>query len=208
MTELVYTLLAEGSSDKALMDILRWAIKHRLKDVPVQGHYADLRPLPKAPRKLSERIHAAVDLYPCDLLFVHRDADAALPQQRKQEIRAAYEESGLSSPRMVFVIPVRMTEAWLLLDEDAIRRASGNPNGKEPLELPRDPDQLPNPKDVLGELLKQASGLAGRRRKRFRPEQCTGRIPGFMKEFAILRRLAAFVDFENELERALQPMCG
>ena len=206
MTELVYTLLAEGSSDKALMDILRWAIKHRLKDVPVQGRYADLRPLRKAPRKLSEKIRAAVDLYPCDLLFVHRDSDAASPQQRKQEIQAAYEESRLSSPSMVIVIPVRMTEAWLLLDEDAIRRAARNPNGKEPLELPREPDQIPNPKDVLGELLKQASGLAGRRRKRFRPEQYIWQIPGFMKEFAILRRLAAFVDFEKELEGALKLM--
>jgi len=206
MTELVYTLLAEGSSDKALMDILRWAIKHRLKDVPVQGHYADLRLLRKAPGALSERIRAAVELYPCDLLFVHRDSDAASPQQRKQEIQAAYEESGLSSPGMVMVIPVRMTEAWLLLDEEAIRGAAGNPNGKEPLDLPQAPDQIPNPKEVLGELLKQASGLPGRRRKSFRPERCIWQIPGRMKEFAILRRLAAFVDFETELEGALKLM--
>jgi hypothetical protein len=99
-----------------------------------------------------------------------------------------------------------MTEAWLLLDEEAIRGAAGNPNGKEPLDLPRAPDQIPNPKDVLGELLKQASGLSGRRKKSFRPERHIWQIPGCMRDFTILRRLEAFVDFEKELERTLQTM--
>jgi len=207
MRQLEYTLLAEGSSDRALMRILTWAVQQQLKDISAHGYHADLRELRKAPRTLHERMLAAVKLYPCDLLFVHRDSDAALPQQRKLEIQTAYAESGLSSPRMVCVIPVRMTEAWLLLDEGAIRIAAGNPNGKENLDLPRAPDQIANPKDVLGELLTQAGGLSGRRKKNFRPERHIWQIPGCMEDFRILRRLTAFTDFEEELGRALVVMC-
>ena len=32
------------------------------------------------------------------------------------------------------IVPVRMTEAWLLLDESAIRRVAGRPHGDEPLD--------------------------------------------------------------------------
>lgn len=38
--------------------------------------------------------------------------------------------------RHIPVIPVRMTEAWLLGHELSIRSAAGNPNGSENLELP------------------------------------------------------------------------
>lgn len=39
--------------------------------------------------------------------------------------------------RVVPVIPGRMTEAWLRLDEAAIRRVAGNPNGRTKLGLPK-----------------------------------------------------------------------
>jgi len=57
-----------------------------------------------------------------------------------------------------------MQEAWLLLDESAIRRASGNPNEGMALTLP-DPggvECIADPKTTLHELLTRASGQAGR----------------------------------------------
>ncbi len=71
------------------------------------------------------------------------------------------------------VIPIRMTEAWLLLDESAIRKVAGNPNSKMQLALPRarDVEAVPDPKEVLRNVLAVASGLSGRKleklRKRF-----------------------------------------
>ena len=35
------------------------------------------------PRGLSERIRAAVELYPCDLLFIHRDAEGEPPPRMR-----------------------------------------------------------------------------------------------------------------------------
>ncbi len=67
------------------------------------------------------------------------------------------------------VIPIRMTEAWLLLDEAQIRRVAGAPNDKTALDLPRagKVESLPDPKALLKTTLARASGLKGRRLEQF-----------------------------------------
>ena len=70
-----------------------------------------------------------------DLLFVHRDADGAGHEARTREIVEASSHAGLNVDQ-VSVIPVRSTEAWIVLDEDAIRRVAGYPRGRQPLDLP------------------------------------------------------------------------
>jgi hypothetical protein len=44
-----------------------------------------------------------------------------------------------------------MTEAWLLIDEKAIREAAGNPKGRQPLNLPKPSktEELSDPKETL-----------------------------------------------------------
>ncbi len=68
------------------------------------------------------------------------------------------------------VVPIRMTEACLLLDEQEIRQVAGNPNGKVPLRLPavRKVESIPDPKALLRETLCRASGLNGRRLDKFK----------------------------------------
>ncbi|WP_331716400.1 hypothetical protein [Micromonospora chokoriensis] len=64
------------------------------------------------------------------------------------------------------VIPVRMTEAWLLLDETAIRQVAGNPRGRMDLGLPKhhEVESVANPKQILSTCLLKAAGETGRRR--------------------------------------------
>lgn len=103
-----------------------------------------------------------------DLVIVHRDAENGDPQARCDEIRAGVMavREGLA---FLPVIPVRMTEAWLLLDETAIRRVAGRPTGREPLELPspQDAEAVPDPKAVLKRALERAAGVSGRRLRQF-----------------------------------------
>jgi hypothetical protein len=89
------------------------------------------------------------------------------------------------------VIPVRMTEAWLLVSEKALRGASGNPNGRNPLQLPalQDLEKIPDPKMVLQALLTEASGLSGRRRKKFNFSAQRARIPDFLDDWETLLSL-------------------
>jgi hypothetical protein len=108
-------------------------------------------------------------------------------------------------PPAVCVIPVRMQEAWLLFSETAIRGAAGNPQGRIALNLPRwtRVEALPDPKETLHGILREASGLHGRRLDRFNVHHAAGRIPMLVPDFEPLLQLEAFRRFQGELTRVL-----
>ena len=206
MQELRYTLLADGPSDRALLPILTWLLRQSCGAIPIEAEFADLRRLPHPPKKLSERIHWSVELYPCDLLFVHRDAESAPIEKREAEIRKALEESSVEgSVRVVCVVPVRMQEAWLLIDEAALRRAAGNPNGTQPLAMPdvQRLEELTDPKQLIRDLLRQASELQGRRLERFNWRSSAHRVAEMIGDFSPLYGLAAFQRLAAEVERVV-----
>jgi hypothetical protein len=91
-----------------------------------------------------------------------------------------------------------MTEAWLLIDEEALRRAAGNPNGRTPLKLPSitQLENIPNPKDELHRLLKDASELTGRRLRQFNVQERARRLADLIEDFSPLRKLSAFQELE------------
>lgn len=207
MQRLRYTLVADGSSDRALLPILTWLLRQFCGAVPIQAEFADLRRLPHPPKNLSERIYRSVELYPCDLLFVHRDAERASIEKREAEIRKALAESSVeNSVRVVCVVPVRMQEAWLLIDEAALRRAAGNPNGTQPLAMPdvQKLEALANPKELIRGLLRQASGLRGRRLERFNWRSSARRVAEMIGDFGPLYKLAAFQRLATAVERSVR----
>lgn len=175
MDRLVFTLLSDGSSDRALLPVLTWALQEAGGVTLAQGQWADLGGVRVRTTTLTERIRLAVELFPCDLLFIHRDAERQEPGLRRAEVEEAWERVSSTARAIPYicVVPVRMQEAWLLFDERAIRIASGNPNGTEALGLPRieDLESLPDPKSALHEALERASGLVGRRLKKFEPRR-------------------------------------
>jgi hypothetical protein len=208
MDEIRYTLISDGSSDRSLIPVLTWALHEKDDVARVQSEWADLGRLPSPPRNLRDRILYAIDLYPCDLLFIHRDAERQDPKRRYEEINSALREAalqGFQTP-VVCVVPVQMTEAWLLIDEDAIRRAAGNPNGNNPLDLPElsDIEQIQDPKGILFQVLEDASGLTGRRLKKFNPSKSRIRITELISDFSALRRLCAFQELEKNISMALR----
>lgn len=108
-----------------------------------------------------------------DLVIVHRDADGGLPQKRYQEVAEAVASEWSGRPHIT-VVPVRALEAWLLLDEAAIRRVAENPRGWMSLDLPNGSaaERIADPKKLLQQTLATASGVSGRRLATFR-----GRFP-------------------------------
>ena len=205
MPPLRYTLLSEGTTDTNLIPIINWTLRE-VADVPVaEGIRANLQKLRRPPVSFVERIKSAVDLFPCNVLFIHRDADGGQPEERHAEIRKAINQAtsdGCKVPA-VAVVPVRETEAWLIFDERAIRNAAGNPNSDVPLNLPSlsKVEGRPNPKSDLRTALISASGLNGRKRKKFRASQAFWRIVDFIDDFSPLRQLRAFRVFEESIRR-------
>ncbi|MEU2093265.1 hypothetical protein [Nocardia beijingensis] len=158
--------VCEGTSDLPLAEIIETLFIDRGIDVRLSK--PDYALLGKVAKDVASRVEAGLRLLggPIDLVVVHRDADNAGFEERRNEIAYAV-RSVNETVKTMPVIPVRMTEAWLLLDEDAIRRVAGNPRGKKNLNLPpvRRIESVPDPKQLLQQCILTAADCTGRRRE-------------------------------------------
>jgi hypothetical protein len=199
------TLVVDGSSDRVLKPIIEWLLQQHLPGevnyevtvAQVLGQHGEL-----------ERLRLSWQYFAGDALFVHRDAEretlAVRQAQIDEWITAAFEVP----PPYVRVVPVRMTEAWLLLNEAAIREAAGNPNGGVRLSLPAVGrlESLPDPKEVLLGLLQHATDNSPRRQRSFNARQAIHTLADRQQEygFQALRALPAFAALEAEVVALVQ----
>ena len=160
--------IADGTSDEPLGEHLEVLCAER--GIEVRITTPDLRRLPDPPGyRIADRLEAVFRLGDIpDIVFVHRDAEGQDPAYRRAEVADAVAHVGHNLPA-VAVVPVRMTEAWLLLDERNIREVAGRPGSTMDLGLPPISriEALRDPKSLLKDVLGTASGLSGRRLDRF-----------------------------------------
>lgn len=203
MKTIRYTLLSDGSSDRMLMPILDWLLRQHCPEHAVESDWADLGRVPQPPKTLPDKIKMALELCPCNLLFIHRDAEKVPFDKRHAEITKALD--GLETPPTICVIPVRMQEAWLLFSESAIRRAAGNPNGRNCLNVPSitSVENIPDPKQVLFNLIRESSELSGARLKKLNPHKRAFLVSQSIDDFSSLRSVGAFQTLENHLINVL-----
>ncbi|MCU6434680.1 hypothetical protein LPB67_12960 [Undibacterium sp. Jales W-56] len=190
-----YTLLADGSSDAMLIPIIDWVIRKNFPTLNFQSQFA--RDLGQIGLDLQRRLVVALEQFPCDVLFVHRDVENQSYADRMKEISSAV---NLSIDKYVPIIPIRMTEAWLLSDEMAIRAAAGNRNGKVKLSLPPKNkwEVLANPKEILFDALLASSEKTGRALAKFNPHLQRARVTELTEDFSTLQGLSSFDAFETE----------
>jgi hypothetical protein len=202
MIPLRYTLLADGTADKRLLPVVSWTLSQHTTR-PILSTWSDLYFVQPKPRSLVERVLRTVELFPADLLVVHRDAENADPNDRLLEVDTAVAKIAFPA---IALIPVRMQEAWLLFNEGAIRRAADNPNGTAEIELPKlsRVEEIPDPKEVLFQALRVASGKTGRRLTRFNEERAAHRLADLINDFSPLRALPAFQSFEHRVREFCQ----
>jgi len=191
-------LLGEGNSDRALLPLLSWVVRNAT-DVDATIIWIDPARLPPA-RGLADKARLVHTILACDLLFVHRDADKQPADWRYAEIRNA-----VGDMAHVPVVPVRMTEAWLLPHESAIREASGRVSGRDDLALPPIGriEDVADPKAALRDALLSAHGATGRRRSRFDPGAAIYRLADLVEDWSPLRRLPSFRRLEQDTRAAL-----
>lgn len=100
------------------------------------------------------------------------------------------------------VVPVRMSESWLLLDATAIANAAGSPSS--PVRVPpvAQIESITDPKDRLDDLLFGAAGApTGRRGKLFRRSIAQRRVSvaEYISDYSPLEDLPAFRRFQDTL---------
>jgi hypothetical protein len=158
-------LLADGRSDLPLAAHVEAMCSDLGADVSLTAADSDLIPASVGRTVRARLAFLLLQGARPDLLFVHRDSEADPADKRRDEVSVGASSAGVTCP-VVALVPVRMTEAWLLLDEAAIRQVAGRPGGKVPLDLPSPArvESLADPKQKLAEVLLVASEATGRRR--------------------------------------------
>ncbi len=200
MKSLTYTLAAEGPSDDMLLPIIDWVLDQTFGATAVFN--GRMWPC----RGVRQRIEQAVaEFAGADLLLIHADADSRTGYARRvAEINSAVlevHENGIAVPPHVCVVPVRESEAWLLFDELAVRRAAMKPGGKARWKLPSPKhDEIADPKSELESALDIASEFTGRRLAKFRRNRRAAEVAREIEDFAPLRKLDAFRAFEAQIE--------
>lgn len=160
--------LGEGSSDSGIVPHIE-ALAAGI-DVEVTITNPDLGRLKKPPgNAVADKLKVSIEIGGMyDLIVVHRDTDRDGRDARLSEIASAVNKFAPGSCYAP-VIPVRMTEAWLLADEHSLRQVAGNPKGRVPLNLPpvAKLEKISDPKQMLKEILGKASGQSGRNLTKF-----------------------------------------
>ncbi len=198
-------LVCEGGFDTALVShIGRLIASYDHSEPEFETSTSGRRPADKirnSPRRIGQY----------DLLFVHRDADNAGADARYREIEAAVQDSEYDGP-WVGIVPVRMTEAWLLLDERAIRQVVRNPHSRTQLTLPspNEAERRANPRAILETALLDACEKRGRRRtdmQRALPDICQ-RLLQNLPVGGPLEQLASWARFRDDTIAALRELNG
>jgi hypothetical protein len=202
--------LCEGSSDTGLRFHIEAIAGEMGREILVT--VPDLDRLPNKPghsvgdklRAVRQLSHGAQEY---DLVVIHRDSDGNPPQRRRDEIADAV-ASVSPSLAHVPVIPVRMLEAWLILDHTAIREVAGNPNGRVPLGLPKPnrAESVADPKTLLKQAIATASEEKGRGLKKLqaRFSENRARLLQMLNREGSVKQLASWQSFTHDLSEALR----
>lgn len=137
------------------------------------------------------------------IAFLHADGKGDPERAHRERIAPVADALPVNGDaRVVGVVPVHETEAWMLCDGDALRKALGSQLEDRRLGLPQSVAQveaLDDPKAVLEAACVEAYAGRRRRQRHVPPREDLGERVAL----EALRRLAAFRMFESGLRQAL-----
>jgi hypothetical protein len=217
MAYLGLALFAEGPTDhRFLKPLLRRLCEHLcLNHAKTIVEIGDVLEIHTPARVKNEKrdirvLEAAKDaLYAWHILFVHTDGagdpDRALTERIEPSIQRIVDEMGSEKRRGVAVVPVRETEAWCLVDGEALRKAIGVSRDDECLglqEKPADVEKWMDPKQALDDACQKAISPNRRRRRGQKGADFLDQIGEFVS-LEKLNNVPAFRKLYQELYDAL-----
>mgnify|MGYP006267321533 CR=1 FL=1 len=144
------------------------------------------------------------------LLCVHTDADDRTDETiQRTKIEPAREALTEAETDVVLaaLVPVPMTEAWMLADKELLKIQLGTHQSNRALNIDKAPEQTRNPKAVIEEAIRRAESerSKGRRRHQLDISELY-QIMGQAMPAAKLDTLAAYRKFKDELRQALKQL--
>lgn len=182
MMTLVMALYAEGRSDERFLPTVIQRTTQNLLDQKGSDNIYALEPfvlddstLKQRPTQSERILEAARTTNGYHMLIIHADADAPTAERALRErvqpgveqVQQAFEAQEAVCANIVPIIPVRMTEAWMLADPQALQAVIDTNTDIADFQLPERVHQvesLTHPKQTLQQVVHRV--MAGRRRRR------------------------------------------
>lgn len=151
-----------------------------------------------------------VDSYGIMTLAVHTDADKDSYEERKDNkiVPAMTVLEGLDENYckiLTPVIPVRMTEAWMLADKELLKRHIGTTENDRVLGIDRAPETISDPKAAIENAIRIAMNDLPKRRHRITISELYG-IMGDAIGLDKLMSLSSYYKFTDEVRNTLRAL--
>lgn len=215
MKQLVLALYAEGRTDERFLPIIIQRVADRLLRRYAIASVDVLEPLslkvsPEAGDRAERILSAAKMAYGYNALIIHADADAATTEDALQNRyepgnRLAQTREGDVCNDLAPLVPIRMTEAWMMADFDAFQDIVGADLSAGDLRFPDKPHQVERIQDPKSKLSMALNEIFSKRRRRKMASLGQYYEP-LARRISLdkLEKIPAFRQFKDELANILQ----
>lgn len=203
--------ITEGSTDKRfLSNIIRKTFEHVVFDCNFDVEVYEPEYLPKLSGSFIEHIESQVTKHSYfHVICIHCDADSPtidhVMQYKIKPARKKIETLDKACKNLVAIIPVQMTEAWLMADFDLLKDKINSNKSNSELGLPsrfNQIEKIANPKEAIIQAIRLSQENLSRRRKRITIADLYSPIS---QELSIdsLNKLPSYESFAREVKIAL-----
>lgn len=160
-----------------------------------------------------EASHSGIEKFGIILLFVHTDADDRSDKRALEtKIRPVKEallkvDSIAFCQHIVAVIPIHMTESWMIADRELLKTEIGIEGTNEELGINRNPEELVDPKSKIEEIIRiSKENLPKRRRNKGLDISDLYQIIGQKIELSELEKLDSYNKFKQSIIEKLRQL--
>lgn len=152
-----------------------------------------------------------VEDFGMSVLCIHTDADAPTDADRfDNKVNPASAKikmmSGEVCKIIVPVVPVQMTEAWMLADKDLLKSRIGATESNRELGFDKHPEQIGDPKKVINDAIRTVQQERSRRHRNNSDIYALYHQIGESVSLDSLRQLPSFRKFEENVRNAFREL--
>jgi hypothetical protein len=198
MPEYYFAFYGEGKADyEFLLKVIERYLKQLLPHIDFT---ADIVHHIEAPTEKERLLKLAEDYAGLHFIIVHFDADSRTEDNVLQNrFLPAYEEA--SNKRCIPIIPIKESEAWMLVDYEAFKQSVGTKLSAKELDFPSQAHQVETinePKEILNKAL----SLAQAKRRRIDLDELYAPM-GELVSLELLDKVPAFQNFQSRVRKTL-----
>ncbi len=212
---LVIAFYAEGTTDIRFLSKIILRTTEEIILNRSQSIISVLEPFPIEVQKTGDRIQeirqAAAKAYGYNILIIHADADYEVNEKAFQErINPGFESVKLDKTEefckdLVAIVPIQMTEAWMLADKETLKEELGTQKNNRELGLNfplKQLEKIADPKSKIQEIMRIAFKDLPTRKRRMQISSLYSPL-GQQVSLEILEQLPSYLKFKADLTNVL-----